>query len=109
METFKDYLKGCKADYTNYKSPNDCLEKKTRKRLNRRTYFGRWYGGISQGQGGNVGDTGSGSGPGAGTGGGGGPGTSTGGGAFGGSAGGGGSAGSGGGGSGGGGAGGGGG
>ena len=66
MDTFKDYLKGCKSDYANYTNPNDCLEKKTRKRLNRRTYFGRWYGGvgIQQGTGGNNGSTGSGSGAG---------------------------------------------
>ncbi len=98
MDTFKDYLKGCKLDYANYTNPSDCLEKKTRKRMNRRTYFGRWYGGagIQQGSGGNNGSTGPGSGPGAGTGGGMGAGNSSGGGASGGAGGGGGASGGGG-------------
>jgi len=89
MESLKNYLKSCKSDYGNYKSPNDCLEKKTRKRINRRTYFGRWYGGAGHSHG----TGGPGSGPGAGTGGGMGAGDGSGGGAAGGPGGGGGAAG----------------
>lgn len=85
--TFKDYLKNCKSDYGNYKNPKDCLEKKTRKRLNKFTYYGRWYGGAG------FNSTGAGSGPGPGTGGGAGPGDGSGGGAYGGPSGGGGASG----------------
>ena len=94
VDTFKDYLKNCGSDYKNFTNPSDCLEKKVRRRLNRKSFFGRWYGGISQGTGGN--NNGSGSGPGPGTGGGAGPGDGSGGGAFGGPGGAGGSAGGGG-------------
>lgn len=48
--TFKDYLKGCKANYT---TPSKCLANKPRKPKTKRNRVSPWYGGV----GGNSNDT----------------------------------------------------